>query len=148
MHSFGHISNFLSFLVFLFIIRPQLKFEKIKGVARCVVGYSGGKMKNPTYKNIMDHTEASLVEFDPAILPYESLVISWTQMHTPMYNGNCQYRSAVWYLNEDQKEIAEEVVKGWKSSIKGQLFTNIEPATSFYRAEEYHQNFLRKSIER
>lgn len=124
--------------------RPQLRFEKIKGVARCVVGYSGGKTPSPTYRSIQDYTEALLVEFDPKVLSYEDLVISWTQMHNPAYKSKCQYRSAVWYVGEEQKEIAEEVVDGWKASARDVLHTSVEPAISFYRGEEYHQHFLSK----
>jgi peptide-methionine (S)-S-oxide reductase len=117
----------------------------MKGVARCVVGYSGGETKDPTYKSIQDHTEALLVEFDPTILSYEDLVISWTQMHHPSYNAKCQYRSAVWYVNNNQKDIAEEVVQQWKTATaRDSLFTSVELAGSFYRAEEYHQYFIDK----
>lgn len=117
----------------------------MKGVARCVVGYCGGNTKDPTYKAIQDHTESLLVEFDPAKVSYEDLVISWTQMHHPSYNAKCQYRSAVWYVNDNQKETAEEVVRQWKAATpRDILYTSVEPASSFYRGEEYHQFFLEK----
>jgi len=116
----------------------------MKGVARCVVGYSGGKTIDPTYRNIQDYSEAMLVEFDPTVVNYEDLVISWTQMHNPAYKSKCQYRSAVWYLDEEQQEVAEGVVSAWKASAREPLHTSIEPVLSFYRAEEYHQYFLRK----
>ena len=93
---------------------------------------------------MQDHTEAFLVEFDPNHVTYEDLVITWTQLHNPCYKSSCQYRSAVWYLNEEQKEIAEEVVETWKASAKEPLYTSVEPALTFYRAEEYHQSFLTK----
>jgi peptide-methionine (S)-S-oxide reductase len=119
----------------------------MKGVARCVVGYSGGSTKNPTYRSIQDHTEAILIEFNPDEVSYEDLVISWTQIHHPSSASKCQYRSAVWYLDDEQKEIANEIVCQWKASkTKDCLHTSVEPATSFYRAEEYHQFFLRKRI--
>jgi peptide-methionine (S)-S-oxide reductase len=113
-------------------------------VARCLVGYSGGRQDNPTYRNIMDYTEALLVEFDPKICTYEDLVIEWTRMHSPTGIRKCQYRSAVWYLNDDQKEVCEEVVKGLKAVHGDQLNTSIEPATRFFRGEEYHQDFSAK----
>ena len=118
----------------------------MKGVARCVVGYSGGKRSNPTYRNIKDHTEALLVEFDPSEVDYEDLVISWTQMHNPCTKGKTQYRSAVWYLNKEQKETAQTIVKDWTSSTREPLYTSVDRATSFYRAEEYHQFFLSKRM--
>jgi peptide-methionine (S)-S-oxide reductase len=123
---------------------PQLRFEKIKGVARCIVGYAGGLEPKPTYKSIKDHTEALLVEYDPNTVSYEDLVISWTQMHKPNYERGRQYRSAIWYVNEEQEENAIDVIKGWKAAAREPLYTSLEQAKSFYRAEEYHQYFLRK----
>lgn len=129
-----------------FFVKPQLRFDRMNGVDRCVVGYSGGKQKDPTYRNIQDHTEALLVEYDPSKLSYEDLVLSWTQMHHPNHRGKTQYRSVVWYTNKEQQEIAEEVVKGWEGSSREPLHTNVEPALTFYRAEEYHQFFMRKRM--
>jgi methionine-S-sulfoxide reductase len=128
-----------------YLSRPQLRLEKLNGVARCTVGYSGGKEADPTYQSIKDYTEALFVEFDPSVVSYEDLVVSWTQMHKPNYKRNCQYRSAVWYLGEEQKDTSsEEVVEGWQASAGELLFTSVEPATSFYKGEEYHQYFLTK----
>lgn len=120
---------------------------KMAGVERCVVGYSGGKKKDPTYHNIMDHTEAVLVEFDPTVLEYEDFLVQWSQMHTPAYERKTQYRSAIFFVTKEQQEIAEEVVEGMKAAFaaKGdKVYSAIEPATRFYRAEEYHQDFLQK----
>ncbi|CAJ1943028.1 unnamed protein product [Cylindrotheca closterium] len=125
-------------------LAPQVRFERINGVARCVVGYSGGVTADPTYRSIQDHTEALLVEFDPKVLTYEDLVLSWTQMHQPVSKGRCQYRSALWYWNEEQKEVAEEVVKQWKAGSRNELYADVDPVTEFYRAEEYHQHFMGK----
>jgi peptide-methionine (S)-S-oxide reductase len=120
----------------------------MNGVASCIVGYSGGKTEDPTYRNIQDHTEALLVEYDPKVISYEDLVVSWTQMHQPNYpKSKCQYRSAVWYMNNEQKEIAEDIVRQWKMSLPREtLYTSVEPARSFFRAEEYHQCFLSKNM--
>ena len=123
-----------------------MKFQQIDGVKRCLVGYSGGKELNPTYRNIKDHTEALIVEFDPSVVSYEDLCIEWSQMHYPTRKGMCQYRSAVWYVNDEQEEIAQSVVDGMKAkagrSVK--LYTSVEPVTRFYKAEEYHQNYMAK----
>jgi peptide-methionine (S)-S-oxide reductase len=70
-------------------------------------------------------------------------------MHRPVKDTKRQYRSAVWYVNDEQKDIAEEVIRQWKSSFgprDNKLYTSVEPAVSFYKAEEYHQFFLSKSI--
>lgn len=108
------------------------------------MGYSGGKQDNPTYRNIRDYTEALLVEFDPSLVTYEDLVIEWTRMHSPTGRRTCQYRSAVWYLSDEQKEVCEEVVEGLKAVHGDHLNTSIEPATRFFRGEEYHQDFTAK----
>jgi len=92
----------------------------------------------------MDHTEAVLVEFDPNLVGYDDVVISWTKMHTPTDDKKCQYKSAIWFLNEDQREIAEEIIDSWKLFVKKPLYTSAEKATDFYRAEEYHQHYLQK----
>lgn len=97
---------------------------------------------NPTYRSIKDHTEALLVEFDPEKCTYEELVIEWSRMHSPVGKRKCQYRSAVWYLNEDQKEVVEEVVAGMKAALGAGVETSIEETTRFYQAEDYHQNFI------
>jgi peptide-methionine (S)-S-oxide reductase len=108
------------------------------------VGYTGGEKRDPTYRNMMDHTEAMFIEFDPTIVTYDELVIEWSRIHMPSYNNKCQYRSAVWYLTGDQMEAAEEVVAGMKSAARKKLYTSVEPATKFYKGEEYHQHFMAK----
>ena len=110
-----------------------------------MVGYSGGKKLKPTYRNIMDHTEALLIEFDPSVVSYEDLLITWSRMHSPTSTAKCQYRSAVWYLDDEQQVEAEAVLEGMKAMARGRTVTSkVEPVTRFYRAEEYHQNYLAK----
>jgi len=122
-----------------------------------VVGYSGGTTENPTYKRIKDHTEALLVEFNPAVVSYKDLVQFWTQLHRPIHKYvSRQYRSAVWYVDnnnnnnkeqQQQKQIATTVVNDWKKKAGNEnLSTSIERAISFYRAEEYHQDYLKKRM--
>ena len=115
------------------------------GVVRVVVGYSGGKQLNPTYRSIMDHTEALLIEFNPEVVSYEDLLISWSKMHSPTNtHSKCQYRAAVWYLSRDQKAEAEGVLDGMRSMARAEVTSKVEPVTRFYKAEEYHQNFMLK----
>jgi peptide-methionine (S)-S-oxide reductase len=123
---------------------PQLRFGQVKGVVRCEVGYSGGCALMPTYRQIKDHTEALLIEFDPKIVGYDDLLIVWSRMHRPTRETKCQYRSAIWYLNEDQKEAAAEVLAGMQAGSRERLVSSVEKATRFYRAEEYHQDFVLK----
>lgn len=112
-----------------------------------VVGYTGGKELNPTYRNMKDHTEAMWIEFDPAKVSYEDLLIEWSRMHSPVgYKTKCQYRSAVWYLNDEQRAAAEEVLAGMKAVARDTVYSDVEAATRFYRAEEYHQKFISKQM--
>jgi methionine-S-sulfoxide reductase len=118
----------------------------MKGVARAVVGYSGGDKLNPNYGMMMDHTEAVMVEFDPKVVTYEDILIEWSRMDYPYARQKTQYKSAVWFTNEEQQEAIEEVVEGIKASAKGKkVFVDIEPVTRFYRGEEYHQNYLERT---
>ena len=106
------------------------------GVDRCLVGYSGGEAPDPTYQNIQDYTEALFIEYDPSVTSYEAILTLWRSQHTP-YPNKRQYRSAIFTLNEQQEKLANEFCKEEK-------YVAIEPATSFYLAEEYHQNYLKK----
>jgi len=108
----------------------------VAGVDRCLVGYSGGVEDSPTYQSIKDYTEALLIEFDPTVTSYESILKLWRELHTP-YPNKRQYRSAIMYLNDEQEKIAREFCKGEK-------YVDVEPATKFFMAEEYHQNYLNK----
>eukprot|EP00566_Odontella_aurita_P027162 CAMPEP_0113536948 /NCGR_PEP_ID=MMETSP0015_2-20120614/6554_1 /TAXON_ID=2838 /ORGANISM="Odontella" /LENGTH=165 /DNA_ID=CAMNT_0000436389 /DNA_START=162 /DNA_END=659 /DNA_ORIENTATION=- /assembly_acc=CAM_ASM_000160 len=124
---------------------PQPHFQGLDGVARAVVGYSGGRKPNPTYRSIEDHTEAVLVEYDPRTISYEDILAEWAGLDYPYSSGKTQYRSAVWYTSEYQREAAERTVEAIRTNARGrEVYASVEPATKFYRAEEYHQNFLRK----
>ena len=130
---------------------PEGTFSTTRGVLETVVGYTGGTTENPTYDNMGDHTEALRVTFDPRILPPELVLrLFWTG-HTPLplsFTG-AQYRSALFYHTEHQRIFAEVVRKLMEREGGGLLasqleLTALEPAGPFYRAEEYHQQFLRK----
>lgn len=118
----------------------------MKGVVRVVVGYSGGHQLYPNYNRMLDHTESVLIEFDPKFVSFEDILIEWSQMNYPYTKQKCQYRSAVFYVDEEQKEIAETLLEGLKANApKGtQLFVDIEPVTRFYEAERYHQDYLER----
>mmetsp|Transcript_25511 Transcript_25511/g.32476 ORF Transcript_25511/g.32476 Transcript_25511/m.32476 type:complete len:122 (-) Transcript_25511:548-913(-) len=118
----------------------------MKGVIRTVVGYSGGQEKNPTYPDIKDSTESILIEYNPDIISYEDILAEWSRMHAPdSQSWSRQYRSAIFNVDEEQKRIAEETVNALKGGSKGKkIYTDIEPVSAFYRAEEYHQDYYRK----
>lgn len=84
-----------------------------------------------------------LIEFDPKLCSYEKLATTWSRMHSPFIKNKCQYRSAIWYINEQQKLIAETALN--KIVLhRNDVHSKIEKATHFYRAEEYHQHFIQK----
>mmetsp|Transcript_6253 Transcript_6253/g.14153 ORF Transcript_6253/g.14153 Transcript_6253/m.14153 type:complete len:127 (+) Transcript_6253:289-669(+) len=117
------------------------------GVADCVVGYTGGKEENPTYQNIMDTTEAFTVEFDPSIISYEKILDEWADQHTlPNYPSKGQYRSAIFYSSEEQRYAALKKIEELGKGGSRKVFVDLEPVSTFYRGEEYHQNFLEKQV--
>jgi peptide methionine sulfoxide reductase msrA/msrB len=130
--------------------------RKIPGVVDTVVGYTGGTTKNPTYEDVhggkTGHAEAVQVTFDPSKISFEDLLGYFFRMHDPTTKnrqGNdvgTSYRSAIFYHGEKQKEIAEKVKAEVDASGKWKrpLTTEIVPASAFYRAEEYHQDYLVK----
>jgi len=135
----------------------QKEFNKIRGVTNTKVGYMGGNIKNPTYKDVCTnntgHIEVVQIEFDPEIVNYEKLLELFWKIHDPtQFNrqgldiGN-QYKSIIFYHNEKQKIIAEKSkVKLQKSNkFKKPIVTEIKPLDIFYKAEEYHQNYLEKN---
>lgn len=108
------------------------------------VGYTGGLEQDPTYKTILDHTEAILVEYDPTVVSYEEMCKQWSKMiQDKLGKSSRQYRLAVWYLNDTQKVIAEQAVQEVLDKQGGDASDLLaEPATKFYQAEEYHDHFL------
>ncbi len=129
-------------------------FREIKGVISTTAGYTGGKMKNPTYEEVCTdetgHAEAVQIEYDPKIVPYEKLLeVFWT-IHDPTQKNRqgpdegTQYRSAIFYHTEEQKKLAEKSLKEEQKKHKEKIATKITKATVFYPAEEYHQKYLMK----
>lgn len=110
---------------------------------RTTVGYSGGTTETPNYRKIGDHSETIRVEFDPQQLGYEQLLAIFWQSHDPGYDVySRQYRNAIYYLNERQKEEAEASRKRVADSARYKVVTAIEPAGEFFAAEDYHQKYL------
>src|SRR5215204_1491273 len=132
-------------------------FRQIKGVINTAVGYTGGFTENPTYEEVCadttGHAEVVEVEYDPSQLSYKDLLEVFWQNHNPTtYNRQgpdigAQYRSAIFFHNEYQKEEAQtfKAVLQQTEKFKDQpIVTIILPATKFYKAEEYHQQYLEK----
>ena len=132
----------------------EARFREVKGVKDAISGYTGGKTKNPTYKQVCTdatgHAEAVEVDFDPKIVPYEKLVEFFFSMHDPTQvnrqgpDHGSQYRSAIFYHDEKQKAIAEKIKAKTEKKL-GKVATEITKATSFYKAEEYHQQYYKKN---
>jgi peptide-methionine (S)-S-oxide reductase len=108
--------------------------------------YTGGEKTNPTYQNIMDSTEAFMVEFDPSVISYERILDAWADQHAPFYPSKCQYRSAIFYCSEEQLHAAQRKIDELSKGGLRKVYVDLEPVTTFYRAEEYHQDFLDKSM--
>lgn len=131
--------------------------RKEKGVIKTEVGYTGGQSENPVYslvsKGQSGHAEAVKVQFDPKILKYEDLLLFFFKLHDPTtknQQGNdvgTQYRSAIFYMNDEQKKTAEKVIKrvndskAWKKPVT----TELVKFEKWYPAEEYHQDYLQKN---
>lgn len=135
----------------------EATFRKVKGVAGTAVGYSGGTKENPTYRQVCSgttgHAEVVLVEFDPEVVSYKELLDVFWKSHnptTPNRQGpdvGSQYRSAIFYLNEDQKTTAEESKSNLAASGRyddREIVTEITKAGDFWHAEDYHQQYYEK----
>jgi peptide-methionine (S)-S-oxide reductase len=121
----------------------------MKGVIRTRVGYSGGTKKNPTYYGLGDHSESIQIDYDPARISYEELLnVFWKSHHPTQHSWSTQYKSAVFYHNDEQKRLAEETRAREQARLQGKIVTDILPASEFYRAEDYHQKYrLRQNAE-
>jgi peptide-methionine (S)-S-oxide reductase len=111
-------------------------------VLRTRVGYSGGERKNPTYHDLGDHSESIQIDYDPTQISYEKLLeIFWASHNPTQRSWSRQYKAAVFYHNEDQKKLAVETRDREAAKRKSTIATEILPATTFYRAEAYHQKY-------
>ncbi|CAJ0581576.1 unnamed protein product, partial [Mesorhabditis spiculigera] len=119
----------------------ESSFAKIKGVRKTRVGYAGGTTVNPTYRNIGDHTEITEVQFDPAVVSYREILAHFWTKHDPTKKEPKQYKSAILYVNDDQKAIAEETSKEVEELKRKPLDTYIQKFDKFYQAENYHQKY-------
>lgn len=132
-------------------------FEKLKGVKEVVSGYTGGHRENPTYKEVSSgktgHAEAVQITYDPSQITYDELLdVFWRQIDPTDVAGQfvdrgSQYRTAVFYHDEEQKQFAEGSKERLERSgrYSKPIVTEIVPAATFYRAEGYHQDYYRKS---
>jgi peptide-methionine (S)-S-oxide reductase len=135
----------------------ETAFEGLPGVVSVTSGYIGGQKKNPTYDEVSaggtGHAEAVEVIYDPKVITYAKLLdVFWRNVDPFQANGQfcdhgTQYRSAIFYRGESQRQAAEESKKKLEEQprFRGKIVTQIVPAATFYPAEEYHQDFYKKS---
>lgn len=132
-------------------------FKRLKGVMSVMVGFTGGQRENPSYEQVVTgvtgHAEAIQLMFDPSVISYDKLVEIFFATHNPTslnkqdYDEGTQYRSAIFYHNEKQKEIAEKIKQDVETSGKYDkpIITEITPFTAFYPADKHHEDFYDKN---
>jgi peptide-methionine (S)-S-oxide reductase len=134
----------------------EAAFRQLDGVTATAVGYEGGKLENPTYEDVCSHTtghaEVVEVSYDPEQISYEQLLDAFWAKHDPTqlnrqgWDVGDQYRSVIFFHDEEQREAAErsKAELDASGSYKRPVVTVVEPAQMFYRAEDYHQRYLEK----
>lgn len=134
-------------------------FRQVKGVESTQVGYTGGESDNPTYQDVCSgktgHAEAVQLEYNPSIVSYEDLLLIFWSNHNPTTINQQgpdigeQYRSVVFFHDQKQEKTAKELKEKLQSAalkqFNAKIVTEIIPATKFFRAEEYHQQYLEKN---
>ncbi len=133
---------------------PEIKFSKIDGIIRTEVGYCGGNSPITTYKEVCtgntNHAEVVKLDFDEKIITYEKILKIFFQIHDPTTLNSqgpdfgTQYRSEIFYLNDNQKKIAEKVLQDINERLAGKVVTKISSLKNYCPAEEYHQKYLEK----
>jgi|TARA_B100001248_G_scaffold151345_1_gene113732 methionine-S-sulfoxide reductase len=133
---------------------PEIKFSKIDGIIKTEVGYCGGNSSVTTYKEVCtgntNHAEVVKLDFDEKIITYEKILKTFFQIHDPTTLNSqgpdfgTQYRSEIFYLNDNQKIIAEKVLNEVNERLSGKVVTKISLLKNYCPAEEYHQKYLEK----
>ena len=133
---------------------PEIKFSKIEGIIKTEVGYCGGDSPTTTYKEVCtgntNHAEVVKLDFDEKTITYEKILKIFFQIHDPTTLNSqgpdfgTQYRSEIFYLNDNQKKIAEKVLKDINERLSGKVVTKISLLKNYCPAEEYHQKYLEK----
>ena len=132
----------------------EYNFAKLKGVREVLSGYSGGKTPNPTYEqvcsNSTEHAEVVMIDYDETQISYEELLEAFWMKHDPTTlnrqgpDVGDQYRSAIFYFDEEQQTLAKESLKNLQQKLERSIVTEITKADTFWKAEEYHQKYFEK----
>jgi len=133
---------------------PEVKFSKLDGVLKTEVGYCGGNTNKTNYKEVCtgstNHAEVVKLEFDPKLISYEKIIKFFYEIHDPTTLNSqgpdfgTQYRSEIFYLNDQQKQIAEKITDEKNIKFSGKIVTKISLVKNYCPAEEYHQKYLEK----
>ena len=133
---------------------PEKKYGQLDGVYRTEVGYCGGNSPNTNYREVCtgttNHAEAVKLEFDPKVISYEEIVKKFFEFHDPTTLNSqgpdfgTQYRSEIFYLNDEQKIIAQKVINEENVRLSGRVVTKLSELKNYCAAEEYHQKYLEK----
>ena len=133
---------------------PEIKFSKLNGVLKTEVGYCGGKSPKTSYREVCtgetNHAEVVKIEYDENKISYEQILNYFFEIHDPTtlnqqgYDIGTQYRSEIFYNNQSQKKIAEEILNKMNKKLNGKIVTNISETKNYCKAEEYHQKYLEK----
>ena len=134
---------------------PEIKFSKIPGITKTEVGYCGGSSSITSYKEVCsgttDHAEVVKLTFDPKQITYQEILNNFFNLHNPTTLNSqgpdfgTQYRSEIFYNDDNQKKIAIKVLEEFNKKLSGKIVTKISPITNYCKAEEYHQKYLEKN---
>ena len=133
---------------------PEKKYGQLDGIYRTEVGYCGGNSPNTNYREVCtgttNHAEAVKLEFDPKVITYEQIIKKFFEFHDPTTLNSqgpdfgTQYRSEIFYLNDEQKNIAQKAIDDVNKKLSGKVVTKLSELKNYCTAEEYHQKYLEK----
>ena len=133
---------------------PEIKFGKLDGIIKTEVGYCGGNSDKTTYEKVCsgttNHAEVVRLEFDPKIISYEKILSYFFEIHDPTTLNSqgpdlgTQYRSEIFYVNENQKKIAKKIIEENNKKLSGKVVTKLSILKNYCIAEDYHQKYLVK----
>ncbi len=133
---------------------PEKKYGQLDGIYRTEVGYCGGNSPNTNYREVCtgttNHAEAVKLEFDPKVITYEQIIKKFFEFHDPTTLNSqgpdfgTQYRSEIFYLNDEQKIIAQKIIDDVNTKLSGKVVTKLSELKNYCTAEEFHQKYLEK----
>ena len=133
---------------------PEQKFGKIDGIIKTEVGYCGGNTSETTYKDVCtgetNHAEVVKLEYDEKVITYKDIIRYFFEFHDPTtlnsqgFDFGTQYRSEIFYLNDEQKIIAQKIMEDVNKKLNGKVVTKLSILKNYCAAEEYHQKYLDK----